>query len=143
MGKKRQEEEAAVTEEQQENVAQEPESEGAGCGTCDEAADCADKTTEAPAAEKSKSAAPKIPKESVRTVYKLVTEREKKEGEKALPKQAAQIVDIIAAAGEEGIERATLLEAMKPVIETRQPIERILGFYQPRLLEENYISVIK
>lgn len=63
------------------------------------------------------------------------------DGGKKLPLQAQQTFDIIKEAGNAGIARETLLEKMKIVVVTRQPMERILGYYQPRLVSGNLIVV--
>ena len=80
--------------------------------------------------------APKEKKEKVAVVktYTFVTKAEK------LPKQAQIILDLIEAAGT--ISRVDLLAAMVGKVETVQTLERILGFYEPRLISA-YVSVSK
>jgi hypothetical protein len=63
-----------------------------------------------------------------------------KEGEKALPLQCKQIFDIIAA-NKDGIMREALIAEMTKVVVTRQPQERILGYYQPSLVQRNLVTV--
>ena len=64
----------------------------------------------------------------------------KEEGAK-MPKQCQQILEILATAKDKTLNREVLLAEMTKVVETRQPIERILGFYQSRLVSGNYIRI--
>jgi hypothetical protein len=57
-----------------------------------------------------------------------------------MPLQCKQIIEILAKVPE-GMDRADLLKAMTGVIATRQPIERILAFYQSRLVAGKYVRV--
>lgn len=63
------------------------------------------------------------------------------EGEKKLPKQATQILEILAEEGASGITISSLLEKMEPVIVTRQGCASVYRFYQPILLKAGYITV--
>lgn len=77
-------------------------------------------------------------------VFKFV--KQPGEGDKKLPKQAQGIVNILEAASEEGrdgMSRTDLCEAMTQVIETRQPIGRILTYYQKPLVEGGYVEIVK
>jgi len=58
--------------------------------------------------------------------------------ENKLPPQARIIVEQIASV-KDGFERGQLIARLKPLITTKQPVERILGYYQKRLIEEGYI----
>ena len=53
--------------------------------------------------------------------------------EDKLQPQAKQMVDIIIAAGPDGIDRETLVAELTKVVKTRQPVERIVAFYQQKL----------
>lgn len=66
-----------------------------------------------------------------RDTFKYAAEPESK-----LPPQAQGIVNILKEAGKKGLSRKDLVEAMEGTIETRQPIGRILTYYQ-KLLEES------
>lgn len=63
------------------------------------------------------------------------------EGAKKLAPQAQQIVNLIEAAGDEGITRQDLVKDMEGVVETRQPLGRILSYYQKAMIEQGYITV--
>lgn len=58
-----------------------------------------------------------------------------------MPLQCKQIMAILNAAPGKVMQRETLLEEMAKVVVTRQPIERIFGFYQSRLIAGGYIKV--
>lgn len=115
------------------------------CNACDDQGQCPEAPTVAPEA-----AAPKEAKERqvMNANYRFV--KNPGEGDKKLPLQADQILDILAGAGQESedgpftvMTRKDLLDRMKYVVVTRQPIERILGYYQPILTKAGYISVEK
>lgn len=63
-----------------------------------------------------------------------------KDSEKPLAPQAGKIVEVVKGSPE-GIGRAALLEALKPVLITRQPVERILAYYQSTLVEGGLIRI--
>lgn len=50
--------------------------------------------------------------------------------------QALSIVNILETAGKKGLTRKELVSAMSGVVETRQPMGRILTYYQKKLAEE-------
>lgn len=110
-----------------------------GCSSCEDNLTCAETPKEVTEATAKAAKAPKE-KAVANATYTFV--KFPGEGEKNLPKQATQILEILS--GNDGpMARKDLLEAMSGVVETRQPIERILGFYQPRLTEGGYFSVAK
>jgi hypothetical protein len=76
-----------------------------------------------------------------RTVNAAVEYSLKREptAEDKLPPQCKQIVDILAAAPDKKLNRETLLAEMTKVVKTRQPMERILGYYQPRLISKGLV----
>ncbi len=116
------------------------EEKAAPCEACDESKACPEKTEGASAAAGGTvDKAAKEPK--VVKVSTFVFKDEPGESQKKLPQQCAQILGLIKDAGEEGILKADLLSKMTPIIVTKQPIERILGFYQPRLVKEGYVEV--
>lgn len=58
-----------------------------------------------------------------------------------MPLQCKQIMGLLNEAPNKTMNREALLKAMEPVVKTRQPIERILGFYQSRLIAGNWVKV--
>lgn len=94
---------------------------------------------------KKKGAAPKTDAEKkeaatrkAATVYKSTG---KLTAETKLPKQARQLMDIIVATGNKGIRRDDLIKQATPVLQTRQAPEKILSFYQSRLVKDGLIVV--
>lgn len=65
------------------------------------------------------------------------------EGAKKLAPQAQAIVNLIQAEGKNGVTRATLVTNMTGVVQTRQPLGRILSYYQKALVEGGYVSIEK
>ena len=119
------------------------------CNTCDDQSQCPE-TTAAPTEQTKAEPTKAEPKERqvMNANYRFV--KKPGEGEKKLPLQANQILDILAGTGQESedgpfnvMARKDLLDRMKDVVVTRQPIERILGYYQPILTKAGYISVEK
>lgn len=64
-------------------------------------------------------------------------------GSKKLAPQAQNIVNLIQAAGENGITRENLLKQQVGVVVTRQPQSRILGYYQKEIQEKGYVTLTK
>ena len=60
-----------------------------------------------------------------------------------LAPQAQGIVNIIKEAGKKGCSRAELVAAMEGVITTRQPMQRILAYYQKQLIEVGAVTFTK
>jgi|DEB0MinimDraft_6_1074348.scaffolds.fasta_scaffold320709_1 hypothetical protein len=60
-----------------------------------------------------------------------------------LPPQAEQIKELIKKAGGGGITREALLAQAEKVITTKQPIGRILSYYQKRLTDHGFVKVQK
>lgn len=60
---------------------------------------------------------------------------------KRIPPQALGIVNIIKAAGKDGISREELVKQMTGVIQTRQPVGRILTYYQKLIQEVGAVKV--
>jgi hypothetical protein len=88
-----------------------------------------------PGDEKEKS------KKTVSKADSLFTLLKDKDENAKMPKQCQQILEILGKAKDKTLNRSVLLEEMKKIVETRQPIERILGFYQSRLVNGNYIRI--
>lgn len=65
------------------------------------------------------------------------------ESEKKLAPQAQGIVDILKEAGKKGLGRNDLLAAMEGKITTKQPMGRILTYYQKALVEANAVRMNK
>lgn len=80
-------------------------------------------------------------KKTVSKADSLFTLLKGKDENAKMPKQCQQILEILGKAKDKTLSRSALLEEMKKVVETRQPIERILGFYQSRLVNGNYIRI--
>lgn len=62
-------------------------------------------------------------------------------GAEKMPLQCRQILTIIDEAPGKAITKVDLLEKMKTAVITRQPIERILAFYQPRIISGKYVAM--
>ena len=73
------------------------------------------------------------------TTYKLLMELAE---DTKMPLQCKQIVGILSAAPDKSLNREDLIAKMiaLPIV-TRQPMERILGFYQSRLVAGNWIRI--
>lgn len=84
--------------------------------------------------ENAAKAAEKKSTKAGNTVFKYVAEPSCK-----LAPQAQVIVAILKEAGENGLTRNQLTEAMVGVVETRQPHGRILSYYQKKLLDSGAI----
>lgn len=63
-------------------------------------------------------------------------------GEKLAP-QSQLILATIKDGGEGGINRGDLIMKLSSLLTTKQPPERVLAFYQPKLVESGLISVTK
>lgn len=63
------------------------------------------------------------------------------EGAKALAPQAQAIVNIIQSHKAKGIRREDLVKEMEGVVTTKQPLARILSYYQGALTAGGYISI--
>lgn len=63
------------------------------------------------------------------------------EGAKALAPQAQAIVNIIQSHKAKGIRREDLVKEMEGVVTTKQPLTRILSYYQSALITSGYISM--
>lgn len=83
-----------------------------------------------------KEAKPRVTKSDSRFVLLKELEPASK-----MPLQCKQIVGILSAAEGKTLTRTDLLTAMTPIISTRQPIERILGFYQSRLVSGDWVRI--
>lgn len=64
-------------------------------------------------------------------------------GSEKMPLQCRQILEILGKAEGQTLEKKDFLAEMAKIIQTRQPIERILAFYQPRLLSGKYFKMDK
>ena len=62
-------------------------------------------------------------------------------GEIKVAPQARRILECLEAAGGDGMTRSQLLEAMSAVVETRQPIDRILTYYEKALVESGTVTI--
>jgi hypothetical protein len=85
--------------------------------------------------------APKAPKA---VNMKYVFQKDLAEGQKFAP-QALLIVKHVQNAGGEGITRKALCEALTadPDFKTKQPVERIVSYYQKDLENAGILSVVK
>jgi hypothetical protein len=67
---------------------------------------------------------------------------EVKEGTKKLPPQAQVIVNTIAAAGKDGLTREALCKNLEGgVLTTRQPVGRIVSYYQKLIVETGHVKM--
>lgn len=97
------------------------------------------KTEGAPAPEgKVKETKPKVVKTGAK--YTMLKNYDPAGSEK-MPLQCKQILGILNDAPDKTLNKKDLLEKMTTIVQTRQPIDRILAFYQPRLLSGKYISM--
>lgn len=60
---------------------------------------------------------------------------------KKLPPQAQTIVNAVEAAGKKGIGRKDLNAALEGVLQTRQPVGRIVTYYQKLLQEVGAVTI--
>jgi len=81
--------------------------------------------------------APPVKKTAIYKVARKLTEDDK------LPKQAKVLYDVLAEAGKAGLERDAFATACEGKLETRQPISRIIGYYQAKLETMGAISIEK
>jgi hypothetical protein len=94
-----------------------------------------DEATQA-GAEQSAEKAAKAPKKAV--IFKFTgTEPTCK-----LAPQAAGIVNILKEAGDTGLSRDDLVAAMEGVITSKQPLSRILAYYQKLLVESEAVEIV-
>lgn len=76
---------------------------------------------------------------------KLKLLRNVKEGDK-VPPQMKVIIDTLAAVGEgKEIDRDTVVQTLEKEgkLNTRQPVQRILGYYMNRLTGEGFVELIR
>ncbi len=91
---------------------------------------------------KTEAKAKPAPKPKEKTVVKFAPGKVKVDDAVKLPPQAKVIIDEITAAGKP-IERDELVKRFGPKITTKQPPERVLGYYKRSLEEAGYITVTK
>lgn len=60
-----------------------------------------------------------------------------------LAPQAIGIVNILKEAGDEGLSRDDLVAAMEGVITSKQPLSRILAYYQKLLVESGAVEMVE
>jgi len=60
-----------------------------------------------------------------------------------LAPQAKGILNILTEAGAEGLSRKDLVTAMEGVVESRQPLGRILSYYQKTLVESGAVEIVE
>ena len=84
--------------------------------------------------------APRAPKVA-KAGSKFILLKELEEATK-MPLQCKQIIGILSAAKDKTLGREDLIAKMiaLPIV-TRQPMERILGFYQSRLISGNWVKI--
>jgi hypothetical protein len=86
--------------------------------------------------EKKKAAKPRVTKTGSNFILLKELEPSTK-----MPQQCKQIIGLLSAAENKTMTKEALLAAMVPIITTRQPIERILAFYQSRLVSGNWVRI--
>lgn len=106
----------------------------------DGAGNLVDKPAKAPKEPKAK----KAPKVKVKTVRKFIFAKEPAEGVRLAP-QLALIVKHVKAAGESGIAVDDLIKVLDAdeAFQTRQPVARIIAYYQPTLTVNEIIKIVK
>jgi hypothetical protein len=111
----------------------------------------AEKTTKAPAT----SAGNKAPNTSKQDAMKVARDARDSaakndrfvhvgkvaEGTKTLAPQAQTIVNAIQAAGKGGITRSDLVKSLDGVLTTRQPVGRIVSYYQKLITETGHVEI--
>ena len=80
----------------------------------------------------------KEPKTSREVLYKIISEPTTKQSP-----QATVILDILAKHRKEGVKRKQLIEELKSLLKTRQPVERVLAYYAVVLKHEGVLGVEK
>ena len=71
---------------------------------------------------------------------KTYTLKKSPKADEDLPKQAIVILEVLKAKGGE-LTRADFVKALEGKIETTQPVERILSFYQAKLVTKGFIKI--
>lgn len=107
----------------------------------------AEKTTKAPkttaqiTGQSDNLAKARAARDAAAQTDKFVYAGQVKEGTKKLAPQAQVIVNAIQAAGKGGITRSQLVENLNGILTTRQPIGRIVSYYQKALVETGYVAM--
>lgn len=83
------------------------------------------------------AAKPAVRKTAIYRVARKLT------GDDKLPKQAKILYDVLAEAGKAGLERDAFAKACEGKLETKQPISRIIGYYQAKLETMGAITIEK
>ena len=99
----------------------------------------AKETKAASTATEPTTAAPKAPKNDL--FVRNFKDGKGAEPSKKLPPQAQVIVNAIEAAGEGGIRREELVKNLTGVLQTRQPVSRIVSYYQKLIAEVGAVTV--
>jgi hypothetical protein len=90
-------------------------------------------------APKTEAKAPKAPKNDL--FVRVMNGGKGVEPTKKLPPQAQVIVNAIEAAGDSGIRREELVKNLTGVLQTRQPVGRIVSYYQKLIVEVGAVTV--
>lgn len=80
---------------------------------------------------------PSVRKIAIYRIARKLTEDDK------LPKQAKVLYDVLVTAGKKGLERDEFAKACEGKLETRQPMSRIIGYYQAKLESMGAITIEK
>lgn len=96
-----------------------------------------------PADKKDAMAAARAAREQAAQGDRFKWHNQVKEGTKKLAPQAQGIVNTLEAAGKNGLTRAELVKNLEGVIQTRQPITRILSYYQKDLVASGHIIIVE
>ena len=82
-------------------------------------------------------AKPAVKKTAIYKVARKLTKDDK------LPKQAKVLYDVLDEAGKSGLERDAFAKACEGKLETKQPVSRIIGYYQAKLESMGAITIEK
>ena len=85
---------------------------------------------------------PAAEKKAKTPVVKVYTAKSPAPKDAKLPKQAAIIVEQLTKAGKPQTREA-LVKLVTPHIQTKQPVERIIAYYQSRLVNEGWITITR
>lgn len=61
---------------------------------------------------------------------------------KKLPKQAKIILDLLKSAGTKGFDRDAIAPALRGILKTKQPVDRIVSYYRSALVGGGYVKVV-
>ena len=96
-----------------------------------------DNTAQKEGKDSPKESKPAVKKTAIYRVARKLTKDDK------LPKQAKVLYDVLDEAGKSGLERDAFAKACEGKLETKQPVSRIIGYYQAKLETMGAITIEK